>query len=336
MGASWTQITPSAEWLPRWGLHSVVLPDGSIILMGGFYSFYTPGSVYYYNDVWRSTDKGSTWTQMTAHAGWSSRAWYSSISNPDGSIVLMGGQDSGGIKNDVWRSTDMGASWTQITPSAEWLPRWGLHSVVLPDGSIVLMGGQASGGFKNDVWRFMPAGSSAQNPWHIYTAPGNYQVSLQVFDKNGYNSTQKKNYIRVISTANDGIAIFRPSSGYWYFDNNLDGIVDKSFRYGGVGDQIIRGDWQGTGKDGIAIFRPASGYWYFDNNLDGIVDKSFRYGGSTDQIIAGDWDGDGSDGIAIFRNSTGFWYFDYNLDGIVDKSFRYGGVADKIIAGKWV
>ena len=42
---------------------------------------------------------------------------------------------------------------------------------------------------------------------------------------------------------NDGIAIFRPSSGYWYFDYNLDGIVDKSFRYGGSADQIIVGKW---------------------------------------------------------------------------------------------
>ena len=46
-----------------------------------------------------------------------------------------------------------------------------------------------------------------------------------------------------------------------------------------VADQIIKGDWQGTGRDGIAIFRPSTGYWYFDYNLDGIVDNSFRYGG---------------------------------------------------------
>jgi subtilisin family serine protease len=88
---------------------------------------------------------------------------------------------------------------------------------------------------------------------------------------------------------NEGIAVFRPSTGYWYFDYNLDGIVDKSFRYGGSTDQIIKGDWNGDGSDGIAIFRPSSGYWYFDYNLDGIVDKSFRYGGSADQIIAGKW-----------------------------------------------
>jgi uncharacterized protein YneR len=131
------------------------------------------------------------------------------------------------------------------------------------------------------------------------------------------------------------IGIFRPSTGYWYFDNNLDGTVDKSFRYGSSTDQIMKGNWTGTGTDGIAIFRPSTGYWYFDNNLDGTVDKSFRYGSSTDRIIAGDWQGTGRDGIAIFRPSTGYWYFDNNLDGTIDKSFRYGSSTDRIIAGDW-
>ena len=138
-----------------------------------------------------------------------------------------------------------------------------------------------------------------------------------------------------VTPKEDSIGIFHPSSGYWYFDNNLDGEVDASFRYGGNDDRIIRGDWDGDGKDGIAIFRPTTGYWYFDNNLDGRVDTSFRYGGSDDRIIQGDWDGDGKDGIAIFRPTTGYWYFDNNLDGNVDTSLRYGGSDDRIIRGDW-
>jgi uncharacterized protein YneR len=139
----------------------------------------------------------------------------------------------------------------------------------------------------------------------------------------------------IVPKNSTGIAFFRPASGYWYFDNNLDGVVDKSFRFGGSTDQIIKGDWQGTGSDGIAIFRPSTGYWYFDYNLDGVVDKSFRFGGSTDRIITGKWQGTLQNGIAIFRPSTGYWYFDNNLDGIVDKSFRYGGSTDQIIKGDW-
>jgi PKD repeat protein len=328
-GATWTLMNASAGWSARMGHSSVALADCSIVLMGGSID------TGHKNDVWRSTDYGATWTQMTASAGWSERIYHSSVAMPDGSIVLLGGDSMGiGLMNDVWRSTDNGVTWTQMTASAEWSARSGHTSMVMPDGSIVLIGGidLYGNGLKNDAWRFMPAGSTFQNPSHTYTIPGMYRVSLQAYNADGYNSTRKVGYIDV--DVNSGIAIFRPSTGYWYFDNNLDSVINFSFRYGGSTDQIIKGDWQGTGRDGIAIFRNTTGYWYFDNNLDGTVDKSFRYGGGTDRIIAGKWSGT-SDGIAIFRPSTGYWYFDYNLDGIVDKSFRYGGGTDRIIAGKW-
>ena len=98
-------------------------------------------------------------------------------------------------------------------------------------------------------------------------------------------------------------------------------MVDKLFRYGKSGDQIIKGDWTGNGRDGIAIFRPSTGYCYFDNNLDGKIDTSFRFGKSGDQILAGDWDGDGVDGITIFRPSTGYWYLNYSSTSTVDQTF---------------
>jgi len=176
--------------------------------------------------------------------------------------------------------------------------------------------------------------SNTQNPEHTYSQGGVYTVSLTVTNAKGTNTLTQPDYIGVIFKTNDGIAIFRPSTGYWYFDKNLDGVINSSFRYGGSTDRIIKGNWTGNG-DGIAIFRPSTGYWYFDYELDGIVDKFFRYGGSTDQIITGDWDGDGKDGIAIFRPSTGYWYFDYNLDGVINQSFRYGGTNDRIITGDW-
>ncbi|MDD1701299.1 MAG: lectin like domain-containing protein [Methanoregula sp.] len=175
--------------------------------------------------------------------------------------------------------------------------------------------------------------ATEQNPVHTYLSGGKYTVSLTASSLGRSNTTTKTKYISVIG-GNEGIAIFRPSTGYWYFDYNLKGVIDNSYRYGGIGDQIIRGDWKGTGADGIAIFRPSTGYWYFDYNNDGIINNSFRYGGSGDQIIKGKWQGT-QDGIAIFRPSTGYWYFDYNNDGIINNSFRYGGSTDRIIVGKW-
>jgi type II secretory pathway component GspD/PulD (secretin) len=134
------------------------MPDGSIVLTGGY------GTIGgYRNDVWRSTDNGATWIQVNASAGWSARLWHSSVAMPDGSIVLMGGTDSGGSRmNDVWRSTDNGATWIQVNASAGWSARDSHSSVTMPDGSIVLMGGRTalSSGFMNDVWRSTDNGAT--------------------------------------------------------------------------------------------------------------------------------------------------------------------------------
>jgi PGF-pre-PGF domain-containing protein len=190
-GATWTRVNGSAGWIEREAHSSVAMPDGSIVLMGGWNSF-TEG---FKNDTWRSTDDGATWTQVNGRAGWSGRIAHSSLAMPDGSIVLMGGWN-GCYKDDVWRSTDNGATWTQVNVSAGWTARYHQSNVVMPDGSITLMGGWDPSD-KNDVWRFQPSGSSAQNPWHTYTTPGTYQVTLQISNADGYNSTRKAHYITV-------------------------------------------------------------------------------------------------------------------------------------------
>ncbi|MEN6341317.1 MAG: PKD domain-containing protein, partial [Methanospirillum sp.] len=144
-GATWTQVTANATWSARFGQSAVLLPDGSIVVMGGCVT----GPV---NDVGRSTDGGATWTQMTDHAGWSARYFYSGAALPDGSIVVMGGYN-GGMLGDVWRSTDNGATWTQQTASPGWSSRNNIATVALPNGDLLLLGGYASGSRLNDVWR---------------------------------------------------------------------------------------------------------------------------------------------------------------------------------------
>jgi uncharacterized delta-60 repeat protein len=160
----WTEVNASAGWSARYQQSSVVMPDGSIVLMGGL------TNSGYANDVWRSTDDGATWTQMTASAGWSARYGQRAVAMPDGSIVLMGGSTNSGVANDVWRSTDDGATWTRMTASAGWSARYGQRAVAMPDGSIVLMGGSTNSGNANDVWRSTDDGATwtrmtANAPW---------------------------------------------------------------------------------------------------------------------------------------------------------------------------
>ena len=165
-----TTYSSSAEWTARYRHSSVAMPDGSIVLTGGF-----DGSLK--NDVWRSTDSGATWTQMTASAGWTARDYHSTVAMPDGSIVLTGGGDDGiGDKNDVWRSMDNGATWTQMSANAEWPGRQYHSTVAMPDGSIILTGGAVDGMYvTNDVWRSTDNGATwtevnPSAPWRARVA----------------------------------------------------------------------------------------------------------------------------------------------------------------------
>ena len=154
-GATWTEINSSAGWPARYYASSVLLPDNSIVLMGG----YDDTGATYMNDVWRSTDGGTTWTEINSSAGWSARFEHRSVVLPDGSIVLMGGH-AASFENDVWQSTDGGVTWTELNSSAGWSAREGHNCVVLPDGSIILMGGGQGTEYANDVWRSTDNGAT--------------------------------------------------------------------------------------------------------------------------------------------------------------------------------
>ncbi len=163
-GVTWTQKTANAWPSPRSGHSSVVMHDGSIVVMGGY-----GGGSNYFNEVYRSTTNGATWEGpiLATGAMWGERAFHSSVVMADGSIVLMGGKNSTGYRNDVWKGTlayiplPPTATWTQATPStAIWTERASLSGVVLPDSSIVLTGGKNGTAYFNDTWRSTDHGNN--------------------------------------------------------------------------------------------------------------------------------------------------------------------------------
>lgn len=174
----WTLVTPNAPWAARAGLR-VLASNGSIFLLGGRTpkDSTIPGDSWLWSDVWRTDDRGATWTQVLASDlnHWQPRAYFQAVTKDD-ELFVMGGQDFGlepnpfcdlleqglepppglGIDpdapcpeffptsqffNDVWRSLD-GVTWEQLSANAPWPERAGLSAAVLGDHIFVLGGSQ--------------------------------------------------------------------------------------------------------------------------------------------------------------------------------------------------
>ena len=254
----------------------------------------------------------------------------------------------------MWRSTDNGATWTQLTASAEWSIRGAHSSVVVPDGSIVLMGGSNTG--NHDTWRFSPVGSSAQNPSHIYTAPGSYQVALQVYNADGYNGTRKVGYITVMPALPARTGVYRSGMGFYLKNNNesfwapwtgVTGPPWQSDKYlawdDAAADLPIAGDWNIDGLDETGIYRPGVGFFL-------KMDAGFTWNQSTDRYlgwdnaaidlpIAGDWNADGRTETGVYRPGSGFYLKMDNSGTWNPSTDQYlawdDAAADLPIAGDW-
>ena len=75
-GRTWRQEVAHAPWAPRAYLQAVV-HKGRIWVMGG--GNYVPEYAAQ-NDVWSSND-GIHWEQITEHAGWTPRLWFSAVNS---------------------------------------------------------------------------------------------------------------------------------------------------------------------------------------------------------------------------------------------------------------
>lgn len=108
-GITWSLVTATPSWGgttagTKRSRYGVCVHNGRMYVAGG--STYS-GSYTYKNDVWYSTD-GSTWTQATASATWSTRE-IATIFNCSGIMVIFGG--SGSNPERLYYSTN-GSTWT--------------------------------------------------------------------------------------------------------------------------------------------------------------------------------------------------------------------------------
>ena len=144
-GKEWRQETASAPWSPR-AYHAAVAHDGKLWVIGG--GNYVP-NYQALNDVWSSPD-GVHWQQVTDHAPWNPRIWFSSVVYRDRMWVL-GGWSNNPARNwgDIWYSRD-GREWTQFRSNVVWKERHE-HSAYVFRDKIWVAGGHAQP-LSNEVW----------------------------------------------------------------------------------------------------------------------------------------------------------------------------------------
>jgi hypothetical protein len=211
--SAWTRVVERAAWEGRAGLQAAEL-GGELFVMGGRGPFSPFGTVIH-ADVWRSSDLGETWHEVSNPA-WPARAYFQVVRRGR-QLFALGGQNfdvlpnpaypsgcqsnppfvpclpfvpSSTFFNDVWKSDD-GSTWAQATPAAGWEGRAGLSAVVF-QGQIFVFGGSqgddvSTGGqgrrLFNDVWR-----SSDGEAWTRVTAnaPWAPRAGAAAVVKNGY------------------------------------------------------------------------------------------------------------------------------------------------------
>jgi N-acetylneuraminic acid mutarotase len=144
-GKQWKQATAAAPW-PARAYHGAVTFDGKLWVFGG--GNYLPG-YQGLNDVWNSPD-GVNWTQVSEHAPWPPRIWFSAVVYRN-RIWVLGGWSNEPSRNwnDVWHTAD-GKNWEQLKTKTIWSPRHE-HSAYVFRDRLWMVGGNAWP-LVNDVW----------------------------------------------------------------------------------------------------------------------------------------------------------------------------------------
>lgn len=162
---TWTQIYVAA-WGPR-SIPAACEFDGAIYLYGGFDKSApnVPAEVHYptfktLNDLWKSTDGGTTWTQINADMPFQPRAW-PSMAVFEGELYIIAGFDNVSAPqtnfNDAYKTSD-GVTWSLLQVSETFTER---HAAVayVTNGRFFLTSGKANlepgSGVRNDIWELV-------------------------------------------------------------------------------------------------------------------------------------------------------------------------------------
>jgi len=156
-GVRWSEVlpdkanpTPADNQFPRRSNHAVVSHGNALYVIGG-----NNGPTTHFNDVWKSTDNGRTWSEVLANKAnptsadnqFPRRGNHTAVVHGN-ALYVIGGWNSGNFFNDVWKSTDNGQTWSIVRSDTENPPsnnpqfsRRAGHAAVAHGGALYVIGG---------------------------------------------------------------------------------------------------------------------------------------------------------------------------------------------------
>ena len=146
-GVTWRQTAAATPRYPTRRVHSSAVLGTTLYVIAGSISSGVS------QDIWRSTNLGSTWTRITNFANFGRIINHASVVVANRVYVIGGFQFSSiSYVNSVWRSAaTVGATnWIQVATGTTRFSGRGEHSAVVLDGAIYVIGG---GSYEDDVWR---------------------------------------------------------------------------------------------------------------------------------------------------------------------------------------
>jgi uncharacterized delta-60 repeat protein len=199
--------------------------------------------------------------------------------------------------------------------------------------------------YRNGQWWYYSSNGSgfAQLfPWSVVGNPrpgdftGDGRADLIAYDNGSWNRRNSVN--SAISNVSFGIAgdksllgdfdgdaktdpaIYRPSTGEWWYAASSAGGQHRAVHWGISTDIPAPADFDGDFKTDFAVYRASEGVWYIINSSNGSF-TILNFGLAEDKPVPADYDGDGKADIAVFRPSTGTWYLMRSTAGFTAMQF---------------
>ena len=184
---TWSLVnSQGSKYDARWASASGIDSVGNIYVIGGVLN---TGSYYQrFNDVWRSSDDGVTWSSVATGNRFAIRESVCLLIDSEDNLYLIGGEDAGTYYGDVWMSSDSGVTWLSVAQGTLFDARAAHGCLVDADDNLYILGGQYNRGNSayNDVWKSSNSGVT----WtqiNIASASFSSRFSFAaVIDSNGY------------------------------------------------------------------------------------------------------------------------------------------------------